>query len=143
MNDRYEVSVWRDYQCVDDGPLCDYLSIKEIEKGAGHDWRHFQMIKNDLCGYERYAFEVYPPESILLDECNQYHVFVMPDGLALPFGFFRPRLVSDDAPDVYAYGRPRQRPFESGTTVPRARRKRVGQRSVEIRDVGRMRMTDD
>lgn len=143
MNDRFEVSVWRNFRCVEpDGPLADYLSIKAKDKDASHDWRHFQTIKNDICGYERYGIEVYPPESVLQDTVNQYHVFVMPEGQALPFGFFTRREVDDSTPDTYGYGQPRQRPFEPGTRVSRNRLKRSAARQPQFVDPGRMTRED-
>lgn len=64
-----------------------HLSIKANNKQAIHDWRDFQTIKNELCGKEREAIELYPAESRLVDSSNQYHVWVMPKGEQFPFGW--------------------------------------------------------
>ena len=71
-----------------------HLSIKRLDKAPVHDWRHFQWIKNELCGPEWAAVELYPPESCLVDTANQYHLFAFEDHSAIPF-MFRTRLVCD------------------------------------------------
>lgn len=68
-----------------DGPV--HLSIKRNDRAAVRDWRHFQRIKNEIMGPEREAVELYPAESTLVDESNQYHLWVLPKGGRFPFGF--------------------------------------------------------
>lgn len=98
MNDVYQVTLLDGKQCDDmvhQDDLkgrCSYLSIKRIDKDPIHDWRDLQEIKNQLCGDEREALEIYPAESRLIDTANQYHLFVMPEGEDIPFGF-KERLV--------------------------------------------------
>lgn len=84
-----------------------WISIRHINRKPIRDWRHFQKIKNDLCGPEREAVEIYPAESRLVDEANQYHLWVFPDDYQIPFGF-NERMVSDT--DVF--GPAKQRPFD-------------------------------
>jgi hypothetical protein len=93
LNDIYQVILLEGKDC-DDMVLrdelkgrCSYLSIKRIDKQSIHDWRDLQEIKNQLCGDEREALEIYPAESRLVDTANQYHLFVMPEGDSVPFGF--------------------------------------------------------
>lgn len=81
MNDRVTVAV----RTFPDG--LTHLSIKRNDRAPVRDWRLFQRIKNELCGPEREAVEIYPAESRLVDEANQYHLWVLPDGVQLPFGF--------------------------------------------------------
>ena len=64
-----------------------HLSIRNTARTAIRDWRHFQRIKNEICGPEREAIELYPAESRLIDEANQYHLWVFPEGMNLPVGF--------------------------------------------------------
>ena len=71
------------------------LSIKRNDGAAIRDWRHFQRIKNELCGPEREGVEIYPAESRLVDGANQFWIFVMPEGGRVPFGF-KERLVSSN-----------------------------------------------
>lgn len=63
------------------------LSIKPQGGEARHDWREFQWIKNQLCGPEREAIELYPAESRLVDVSNQFWLLVLPPGKRFPFGF--------------------------------------------------------
>jgi hypothetical protein len=76
------------------GPLT-HLSIKRNDKEVIHDWRDLQRIKNEICGREREAFEVYPAESRLVDTANQYHLFVLPEDALIPIGFFEGRVVME------------------------------------------------
>lgn len=94
LNSRYQVNV----RFMGDrngmgGPV--HLSIKKRMKEPHVDWRDMQRIKNELCGPEREAVEVYPAESRLVDTSNQYHLWVMPEGERIPFGF-GDRLVMDN-----------------------------------------------
>ena len=52
-----------------------------------HDWRHMQRMKNEICGDERTAVEIYPPMSNLVDTCNQFHLWVYPEDYELDFGY--------------------------------------------------------
>lgn len=64
------------------------LSIKDHRRSVkAHDWRDMQRIKNEICGSERTAVEVFPPMSRLLDTSNQYHLWVYPEGHNLEFGY--------------------------------------------------------
>lgn len=65
-----------------------HLNIRRRDgKAIFRDWRHFQEIKNQLCGLEREAVELYPAESRLTDTSNKYHLWVAPSGYRFPFGF--------------------------------------------------------
>lgn len=81
------------------------LSIRRNDRKPITDWRHKQQIKNQLCGEEREGIELYPAESRCVDTANQYYIFVMPDGVKIPFGF-QTRLKSEDN-----VGRSQQRKF--------------------------------
>jgi len=76
------------------------VQVRELENGWTHlnirrcdgkvifrDWRHFQAIKNQICGHEREAVELYPAESRLVDTSNKYHLWVAPEGTWLPIGY--------------------------------------------------------
>jgi len=105
MNSRYQVSMWA-FQDERFGAMV-HLSIKTHDRQARHDWRDLQRIKNELCGPECDAIEVYPAESKLVDAANQYHLFVFRD-FKLPFGF-QTRLVADGN-----WNGSRQRPWPVG-----------------------------
>jgi hypothetical protein len=49
-------------------------------------WAEKQKIKNELFGTERIAIEVFPKESELVDAANMYHIWLLPEGMDLPFG---------------------------------------------------------
>jgi hypothetical protein len=61
------------------------------------DWRHFQNIKNQLCGPEREAIELYPAESRLVDTSNKYHLWVLPEGEQFPIGFLARDVLDHDS----------------------------------------------
>ena len=62
-----------------------WLSIKRKDKEPIHDWRDLQRIKNDICGPESEAMEIYPAESRLMDTSHQYQLFVFQH--PIPIGF--------------------------------------------------------
>ena len=93
INDKYQVNILRGKDCDQYVHIkeykgkCDYLSIKTLEKEPIHDWRDLQQIKNELCGEDREALEIYPSEHRLVDTANQYHLWVIPKDAQIPFGF--------------------------------------------------------
>lgn len=84
----------------------EHLSIVRRDRSATHDWRHLQRIKNELCGEEREAMELYPRESRLVDTNNQFHLWVSPAGTTIPVGY-ADRDISDQP-----FGAHKQRPFD-------------------------------
>ncbi|WP_336770535.1 DUF7694 domain-containing protein [Bacillus bombysepticus] len=58
-----------------------------IRNAANTDipWKDKQKIKDELFGKERTAIEVFPKQSELVDEANMYHIWVLPEGMDLPF----------------------------------------------------------
>ena len=64
-----------------------WLSIRMRDGSKLRDWSEFQQIKNDLCGKEREAVEIYPAESRLHDTDNVYHLFVIPEGHRVTYGW--------------------------------------------------------
>jgi hypothetical protein len=49
-------------------------------------WDTLQAIKNDVVGTDRYAVEVFPDTSALVNEENMRHLWVFPAGERLPLG---------------------------------------------------------
>lgn len=93
-NDRYVAikrQVW--FESDGDGANAWWLSIRTQDRTAERDWRDFQNIKNDVCGPEMEAMEIYPAESRLVDTSNQFHLWVIDQ--RIPFGF-EERMVSDE-----------------------------------------------
>lgn len=49
-------------------------------------WREMQRIKDELVGPLRTAVEVFPNTYELVDVAPMYHLWVLPEAVALPFG---------------------------------------------------------
>lgn len=127
LNDLYQVTV--DYMKSDepdaqqgrDGML--HLSIHTHSRDPVRDWRHLQAIKNEVAGEDRCAVEVFPPEEFLVDTSNEYHLWVLPQGVNLPF-MWQDRFVSSDR-QAQEYNEAReaghhkgkQEPWEPGITT--------------------------
>lgn len=88
------------------GPL--EISYHRHDREAIHDWRHGQWIKNDIAGPEREGLELYPRESRLMDAANEYHIFVLYEGVDIPFGSQK-RAVREPGWAVVPTGKARQR----------------------------------
>jgi len=135
-NSRYTVDVRRFFGQLDGKQTClIHLSIKSNDRTAVHDWRDFQRIKNEICGPEEEAFELFPAESRLVDTSNQYHLWCF-KGIPMPVGF-NCRLVSDKGDPCGAV----QRPWEEGARPPDAQRYITTQEMVmamkqELREQG-------
>lgn len=114
-NGRYTVTLHE--MTADDDPNAPTMTVLGIHTRTrstvgAHDWRHFQRIKNELTDPERWAVEVYPEESTLVDTANEYWLWVFPLGFPRGFGFHE-REVSgpNPAPHETAW---RQRRTEAG-----------------------------
>lgn len=109
LSRRYQVAV-----CVTDGPTPGHwlwLSIKRHSKEP-MGWRELQIVKNAIAGPEREAIELFPAESRLVDTSNQYHLFVLPEGMRMPLGW-NERAVVDGTGET-APGKARQEPIRHG-----------------------------
>jgi hypothetical protein len=91
-------------------PPMVHLSFRRNDRKTCVDWRHKQYIKNEICGEECEAVEVFPAESRLVDTSNQYHLWVFEDGYQLPFGFGERLVCNSEESSIGAV----QRPFEEG-----------------------------
>lgn len=111
INNMYQVLVYYQFQelAPGSGVWLHYLSIKRRDKKPIRDWRQLQYIKNDIIGEEHAGFEIFPPESALIDTSNQYHLFILAESGNLPFGFNHARDVQGPA-DASKVGA-RQEPF--------------------------------
>ena len=65
----------------------NHISIRNMENSTEIPWKHKQQIKNDICGSEREAVELFPAMSRIVDAANQYHLWVYPEGYTIPMGF--------------------------------------------------------
>lgn len=123
-NDHYQVTA----RIQRDG--FTHLSCKREDRYGIHDWRQLQQIKNEVCGEERWAVEVYPSESMVVDTSNEYHIWVLAPGDKLPFGFDESELMTPEQIEAFneqhrimdrygdiVQGKARQRPWQPGLTT--------------------------
>lgn len=114
LNDFYQVNMR--YVEWPGGKQIAHLSIKRRDKEAIHDWRHIQEIKNLLVGEECEGFELYPAESRLVDEANQYHLWVFTDStVRIPVGDYDRKVGTPE--DAAKYGA-KQRAWEPKAANP-------------------------
>lgn len=100
-----------------------YITLKRYDRKAVRDWRHLQSIKNEVVGPEREAFEIFPRESALVDQANQYHLWVMPKDMVLPMTWPERQVTGTEFTQGRVRGehRGRQRPWQPGlSTGPEA-----------------------
>lgn len=71
------------YRNVGDGVI--HLAIASLSQ-VRPSWWEAQRIKNDICGPDATAIEVYPPQSEVVDGADMYHLWVLPQ--RLPFGLW-------------------------------------------------------
>ena len=88
----YRATVF-DVPSIEGWPAMVHLSISNRDLSALLDWRHLQEIKNDLVGEENEAVQLFPAESRLVDQANQFHLWALKDpNINFPFGY-KERLV--------------------------------------------------
>ena len=75
LNSRYQVAVYPAETPAKGWPKVVHLSFKHVLNIAITDFRDMQLIKNDLVGPKSYCIQVFPPESMLVDTSNQYHLW--------------------------------------------------------------------
>ncbi|MFG1364707.1 DUF7694 domain-containing protein [Xanthobacter versatilis] len=69
-----------------DGNCVIHLAITSLSQ-TRPTWWEAQRIKNEICGPEATAIEVYPPQSEVVDGADMYHLWALPG--RLPFGLWR------------------------------------------------------
>lgn len=88
-NNIFSVQVYeRKISGTDDKALLAGIRCHLAENSHKMTWAQKQRIKNEIFGAERVAFEVYPPESELVDQSDMYWIWIMPAGTPLPFKLF-------------------------------------------------------
>ena len=71
-----------------------HLSIRSIDNDhLAHDWRDLMRIKNELIGPDREAIELYPSMERIHDTANQFHLWVLPEGMLQPVGWLEPDII--------------------------------------------------
>ena len=92
-----------------------WISYRRVMRASlPRDWRDIQRLKNELVGPEREAVELFPRETRLVDESDQFHLWVLADiKLQFPFGYLDRSTLQPDTPDGrFNIGAGSQRPFE-------------------------------
>lgn len=123
IGDTHEIEVWTngEYEVIVGvfDSETKHLSVKRMDRAPIRNWRHLQQIKNEICGLEWEAVELFPAESRLADNANQYHLWAMAD--KFPIGFPE-GMVTDDTQTVAfneADHSGRQEPWQPGLTTGR------------------------
>lgn len=115
VNDVYQVIVTRAVNGL------RHLSIHRHDRKAMRDWRHLQQIKSEVLGANRMAVEVFPPDDLLFDTSNEYHLWELPAEMIEQIGVRDVRLIFQageaNKARVAGHGRARQRPIQPGLTV--------------------------
>lgn len=70
-----------------DGRPVLWLAIRRQDNGASFPWTDLQRIKDELIGVRRVAMQVHPAASEVVDVANMAHLWVLPAGVELSFGF--------------------------------------------------------
>ena len=109
-NDRYVVHVTR----REDGSV-ECLSIRRDDRKPADDWRHKQLIKNQIAGEDVEGFEIYPRKDRTMDTANQAWIWCLPPGEVIPAGFPE-RVVTAPGEDP-RFTTSKQRPFAEGEDI--------------------------
>lgn len=105
VNNIYQVMVYRGHEADELVHIeelkgkCTWLSIKRRDKRPVNNWNDMQLMKNRLVGTQCDAFQLFPAESRMVNTANQYHLIVLPEGQALPFGWGKRAVVEEEYPD--------------------------------------------
>lgn len=73
-----------------------HLSFRRQDRSKATEigWREKQRMKNELCGSNTEAVELFPAESRMVDGSDQYHLWVSPPGMTWAVGYHQERSVS-------------------------------------------------
>ena len=97
-----------------------HLSIKRLDKKPIRSWRDLLWIKNELCGPERWAVEIFPAMAELVDTANQYHLWVLPEGMRAGFDLGNTKPVVAAGDGSTGPGQSRQQPLPAWYPEPTA-----------------------
>lgn len=103
-NSRYQVLV--NFESTPGWPPTAHLKIKPHDKRCVRDWRDMQRVKNEICGTESEGVELYPAESRLVDEVNEFHIFALHPATGFPFGHQKRRTATPEESSKDSQGNP-------------------------------------
>ena len=69
-----------------DWGVVEHVTIQKMGGVGDIPWSTKQEIKNELFGDRATAIEVFPSEKNLVDVCDVYHLWILPEKFQLPFG---------------------------------------------------------
>lgn len=78
------------FECDRPGGLI-LLMVQRLDARDGLSWDLLQWVKAAVGLGEREALELYPPDGRIVNSANMRHLWVLPDGMILPFGLDRAR----------------------------------------------------
>lgn len=71
--------------------------IVNADQSARRDWREFQQIKNEVAGEAWYGYEIFPPDSDVVDPSNAFFLWCFKHNQMPGFvGMNGPRYLSPD-----------------------------------------------
>jgi hypothetical protein len=74
-----------------------HIEYHRRDRAPIRDWRVGQRLKNQLAGPEYEGIEIYPAESRVVDESNEFHIWCVP--WQLPYGFDQESRLTQDQID--------------------------------------------
>ena len=69
-----------------DWGVVEHVTIQRMSGWGDIPWAVKQAIKDELFGARCTAIEVFPDMKKLVDVCDVYHLWVLPEGFKIPFG---------------------------------------------------------
>lgn len=69
-----------------DWGVVEHVTVQRMGIAGDIPWSVKQDIKNELFGKKCTAIEVFPSEKNLVDVCDVYHMWILPEDFRLPFG---------------------------------------------------------
>lgn len=114
LNDVYQVVVMRQANGL------RHLSIHRHDRRALRDWRHLQQIKSEVLGPDAMAVEIFPPDNVMFDTSNEYHLWeIPPDDSLLGFEAGFQQIYGHEVTQdrVHGVSKIRQRPIQPGLGV--------------------------
>ena len=66
--------------------VVEHVTVHRMGSAGDVPWAIKQEIKNELFGEKATAIEVFPSEKNLVDVCDVYHLWILPEDFRIPFG---------------------------------------------------------
>lgn len=79
-------AVWVSYEPSAWGTVTHLWVRRHTSEARRPSWKEAQRIKDTVVGWGRTAVEVFPRRTDVVDQANMYHLWVLPEGVILPFG---------------------------------------------------------